>query len=80
MLRTRAVQLRDLLRVGTVRVERAELAAGVPEQHQEVLALRAGDFFEHPPFGFRVHRAGEHAVLHRVQHDAAIGLRRRLLI
>lgn len=35
--RTDAGQLVDLLRVGAVRVERAKLAAGIPEQDQEVV-------------------------------------------
>lgn len=80
VLRARPVQLGHVVRVGAVRVQRAELAARVPEQHQEVLALGARDLLEHPPLGLRVDGAGEHAVLHRVQHDAAVGLRRRLLV
>lgn len=75
-----AVELGHLLGVGAVGVERAELAAGVAEQHEEVLALGARDLLQHAPLGLRVHRAREHAVLHRVQHYAAVRLRRRLLV
>lgn len=80
VLRPCAVQLGDLIRVRAVRVQRSELAARVSEQHEEVLALGARNLLEHTPLRLRVHRAREHAVLHRVQHDAAVGLGRRLLV
>lgn len=77
---SRAVELGDLFRVGAVRVERPELAARVPEQHEEVFALGARDLLEDAPLGLRVHCAREHAVLHRVQHYAAVRLRGRLFV
>lgn len=80
VFRPGAVKLGDLLRVGTVAVQRAELAAGIPEQHQEMLALRARDLFQHASLGLRVYGAGKHAVFDRVQHYTAIGLRGRLFV
>lgn len=76
----RAVQFVDLVSVRTEGVERPELATGVAEQHQEVLALGAVDLLQHAALGFPVHSAGKHAVLHRVQHYAAVGFGGRLLV
>lgn len=80
MFGSRAVQLGDGVGVGAVAVERPELAASVPEQHQEVFALTASDLLQHTPLGLGVHGPREHAVLNRVQHYTAVGLRRRLFV
>lgn len=80
IFRSCTVELGDLFCVRTVRVESTELTARISEQHEEMFALGARDFFQHPSFSFRVHRPGEHAVFDSVQHYPAIGLRRRLLV
>lgn len=60
------VQFGDLFGVGAVRVERPELAARVAEQHEEVFGFGPRDLLQDPPLRFRVHGAGEHAVLYGV--------------
>lgn len=74
------VQLGYFLPLGTIRIESAELAAGVPKQDEKVFALRPADLLQDPRFGFPVHRAGEDAVLHGVQHYVAIRLGYRQFI
>lgn len=75
-----AVELHDRLGVGIVAVEGAELAAGVAEQHQEVLGLASRDLLQHFLLGVAVHHAREDAVLDGVEEDAAVGLGCWLLV
>lgn len=74
------VQLGYFLPLGTIRIESAELAAGVPKQDEKVFALGPADLLQDPRFGFLVHCAREDAVLHGVQHYVAIRLGYRQFI
>lgn len=74
------VQLSYFLPLGTVRIESAELAAGVPKQDEKVLALGPPNLLQDSRLGLPVHRAGKDAVLHGVQHNVAIRLRYRQFI
>lgn len=60
------VQLGYFLPLGTVRIESAKLAAGVPKQDEKVFALGPADLLKDPRFGFSVDCAGEDAVFHGV--------------
>jgi len=62
LARTGAVEFDDLVLVGTVRIQRPELTASVPEQDEEVLALRARDLLEHSFFSLSVDDSGEDTV------------------
>ena len=79
-LRPVAVQLDDLLPLGVVRVEGAELARRVAEQNEKVLALGPLDLFEHLLLRLAVHHPREDAILDRVQNDRSIGSGRRLFV
>lgn len=74
------VQLDDLLALGVVRVEGAELARRVAEQDEEVLALGARDLLEHPLLRLAVHHPREDAILDRVQDDRSVRTGRRLFV
>lgn len=76
----RAEQLDHLLRLRIVAVERTELAAGVAEQDQEVLRLRARYLLQHLVLRVPIHHAREYTVFDRVQDDAPIRFGRRLLV
>ncbi|KAE9533546.1 hypothetical protein AGLY_009184 [Aphis glycines] len=52
----------------------AELAARVPEQHQEMSGLGSVDFLKYSLFGFPVHYARKYAIFHRVQYYTTVGL------
>lgn len=66
LTRSRAVQLRHLIRLRHVTVEGAELAARIPEEYEKVFGLRACDLLEHFLFGFTVNGAGKNAVLNGI--------------
>lgn len=66
------VQLGYFFPFGTIRVESAELAAGVPKQNEEVFALGPTDLLQNSRFGFSVHCTGEDTIFHGVQHYVAI--------
>lgn len=80
LFRASSVQLRDFVTLGTIRVESSELTAGIPEQNEEVFAIRTCDFFENTSFCLSVDDTGKYTVLYGIQHYATIRLRRWLLI
>ena len=74
LLGPRAVDLEHLLGVGVVGVQAAELALGVPEQHEEVGTVARVDLVHDALPDVLVDGAGEDGVLQRVHHDGAVGL------
>ena len=80
MLGPVSVEFQNLLAVGVVRIEGAEHALAVAEEHQEVLALGARDLLEDALLGLAVDDARKDAVLDGVEDDGAVGARRRLLV
>lgn len=66
LARTGAVEFEDLVPVRTVRIQRPELTASVPEQDEEVLAFRARDLFEHTSFRLSVDDSWEDTVFDSV--------------
>lgn len=66
------VQFGYFLPFGAVRIESAELAAGIPKQDKEVFAFGPTDFLQNSRFSFPVHCTGEDTIFHSVQHYVAI--------
>lgn len=80
LLGTGPVDLVDLLGVGVVGVEAAELALLVAEEQQEVRAVAPVDDVQHVLAGVAVHGAREHHELDGVQDDGAVRLARGLAV
>ena len=67
-----------LLSVRVVSIEAAELALGVPEQHQEVGAVAGVDLVHDPLPGVLVDHPGEDSVLKSIHHDGSVSFQLRL--
>lgn len=66
LTRSRAVQLRYLIRLGQVTVEGPELTARIPEEDKKVFGFRACNLLEHFLFGLPIDGARKHTVFNGI--------------